>query len=667
MLNIKPIKLPKIIKADNVAKLLSDSERSAVANYVMEGIDEDKRTMEGYKRRVKGAMKLARMDSGGKNKTFPFDGASNLLMPYLAEAAIEFNSRTMQELYNRNLVGYTVIGDDSDGRKEQRGRRVQTAINYVFNHELDAGDYQWREDTDRALLHFPITGMFFRKNWYCARSEEQKSAILYSTELIYDHSCENFYQAPRHSHQLNYDKNKVINLMRSGIFLEMELPDERLGTGSSDDHSDSSEPQNSGAGYDFLECHCWLDLDGDEYAEPYIVTISMDNNQLASIERRFEEADIEMGEDGKGVANIDDEEMFTQYGFIPDPSDKAKAVYQGWGTMLFAALEAINTSHNQQIDAATLQITSANSGFIDSSVASTAGQKGKVDMIMGQFTGIQTGASSRPLRDSIVNFPFAGPSQAMLQLTEMLKDDLRRMMSASYYAEGNPGEAAELYLARLQQSLKIPNSLSQRLHKSLTRECSRISWLISNYMTADKYNDILDERDEEGNPIHYFPEVDFNDDTVEVAPTADPRLGSEQERITKASIVYNEAKTQQLPAIDYRASLINYFEALGIDNIDKLVPQPPPPKEEGEQDMLQQLQAMMMQSEARARQIEADADMVSAQARMLDSQTKAAKVEAEIEKIISETIENLSQSESEKVRQQFINIVYAKRLEVVNQ
>ena len=78
---------------DNLVQFLDDKQLSEIQDSVSRGFDDDEESMASFRRLYKDVMDLATMKWNGGQKDFPFQGASTLMMPYLAQAAIDFNSR----------------------------------------------------------------------------------------------------------------------------------------------------------------------------------------------------------------------------------------------------------------------------------------------------------------------------------------------------------------------------------------------------------------------------------------------------------------------------------------------------------------------------------------------------------------------------------------------
>ena len=102
-----------------------------------------------------------------------------------------------------------------------------------------------------------------------------------------------------------------------------------------------------------------MDLDGDGYTEPYIVTVEENTRSVLRIVPRFGRDTIEMDEDEQVVA-IEPDIYYTKYSFIPNPDGGFYDI--GFGRLLGPINESANTIINQLVDAGSLSNLQA--GFI---------------------------------------------------------------------------------------------------------------------------------------------------------------------------------------------------------------------------------------------------------------------------------------------------------------
>ena len=599
--------LPKKIET------LQDSENIAddvdLTNFdLMSKIDEDRLSMKSYLKKYENAIKLARMESEDE-KTFPFVGASRVMMPYLMEAAVEFGSRASKDLLGTTRPCKVKTND------EKRGKRVAKGINALCTTYIK----NWRTDTDRKCIVLAIVGTTFKKSWMA--DDEIKSRVIWAEDMIFDHDSECFDKAPRHSYEYTLSRNKVLEKIRSGEFVNIDI--EIL-------KDDVDE-------YTFIESHCWHDFDDDDYQEPYIVTIYKETKIYVSVVSRFD--DIQ--HDGDEVESITGVNFFSQTIFIPDPFGSCMGM--GYGTLMFDIYETLNTNARQLIDAGTLQNVGQNSGFIRSGALTgprrrNRQRKGSVEMIMGKFTNLESYGTS-PLANDIVNFPFAGPSDTLFRLMEALKLDVRNF--ANKVVEPNPNEAAELYLSRLQQEMIRPTSIMTRVYFGISQEFTKFYHLIRLYMTDEQYSNLIGEK--------ATIEEDFAGE-IDISTTADPSQGMVQERQARSKMIYEEAKVTP-NIIDQRKAALGWLTSLGMTDEEavELAPEPDPnavdPQEE-----LQKAYLEIEQVNAKAGMARGQAQMATAKVKEMEARMKA--FELAFDTLLTEAkVENLGADSYKKLNE----------------
>lgn len=621
-----PAKLRSILALDNIASM---DDLDKVGSELMADIDADRNSMTDYIEKYEKALELAKMDPSGEDKTFPFVKASKVMMPYLMEAAVDFNARAAPDVIGTKTPCKVIARDKA------QGERVAKCINVLCTERIK----NWRPDTDRKLIILPIIGTTFKKTWRDGKTGKMKSNMVWADDMIFDHTVSEFHEAPRHSFEYEITKNNLITNIRNNKLLNL---DEKDFSGRKEDS------------FTFIESHCWLDLDEDGYQEPYIVTLYKEIGTIVAIVPRFDEDDVEAD---KQVIHIKGVKFFTQTIFIPDPFGTCMGL--GFGILLSDIYESINTTSRQLIDAGTLQNVGQNSGFYRGGSLTgprkrNRSRKGSIEMIMGRFTQLESHGTS-PLSNDIVNFPFQGPSQTVFQLLEALKIDTKNFTNK--VVEPNPNEAAELYMARLQQEMKRPTSIMMRVFNGISQEFRRLYELIRLYMPNEEYQQII------GNDQATIEE-DFKD-PVDITTTADPSQGSEQERQARTSLIL--AKAQEMPeTLNVRQAAVVWLVSLGLskEEAEMLAPEPDPNAVDP--------QAEMQKAYLEIEQLKTQAELQRAKNQTMETRFKGfelsyktLKTEAEIEEIVSKSIKNYADTGA--VEQDAVNRGIKESLETLTQ
>ncbi len=583
---------------------------------------------EKWKKKYERALHLAKLEptANGKEieeKDFPFKGASLAMMPYITEACLDFNARIAPELvWARDIVKAKVYGkDDEEKTKEKQAERVATYQNYQLSEEIP----NWRKNQDRNYFALPCVGTTYKETFYDSEEQEVRSDYYMADEIIFNHDYDTFEEAPDKFKYVELTRNEVIGYIRGESAWDLEEKD--------------LPPRKDQAIFEFITAYTWIDLDGDGLAEPYIATIYKETGKIVCLLPNYDEESIDFN-DKNQVIKVKELQRFTQYQFLVDPAGGPMGM--GWGIVLGPMFDSINTNVRQLIDAGTVQNVAGNSGFYATGMVGGRGnalQSGPVEARIGQLTPLQTRGD---LSRNLVQFPAQGPSPTLFQLMEYQVNSARSMTNAASNAEAQPGEAASLYLARLQQSLKQPNSIVMRVCEGSKAEQQLIAEQNFKHFDDEKYNKVLD--DEQAASM----QDDYNPDTCDVRLVCDPAQGSDVERSARAQAVLEEAKTQPTPVINLRQAYIDWMEAMKVPNVEELAPEPDPNAVDPTQKLILAQQQAEMELQKKDQDLRAGELQVKKMKAALEAareQVKlglaADKTEAEIAKLYAEALEKV--------------------------
>jgi chaperonin GroES len=298
-------------------------------------------------------------------KNFPWPKASNVKFPLLTVAAIQFQARAYPAIVDgSNLVKGRVLGPDPDGMKRKRADRIGAHMTWQMLYRMP----DWEEETDRLLLQLPITGCVFRKAYYDSIVNTNCAEMVSGEDFIINYWATSLERAPRYTHRLRFYPHEVKEKIAAGLWREVPM------------QAEAEDSNDDDAKIEFYEQHRYIDLDGDGYPEPFIVTATKDG-AVARIVPCFGADDVRVSVQGKVVkatelqgakpekiVQIERRQYFTKYSFIPAPDGSFYDIGFGW--LLEDISEPVNTAINQMLDAATLQnAAAASSGSTESTFA----------------------------------------------------------------------------------------------------------------------------------------------------------------------------------------------------------------------------------------------------------------------------------------------------------
>lgn len=538
--------LDEILASENVADLLTDAELMRVGTRCAEEFEYDlescKEWAQAYQRWMDVALQVR------KAKTFPWSGAANVKLPLLTSAAIQYNVRAAPVIINdANLVKGRVLGPDPDGTKQARALRIGQHMSWQLLYDMP----DWVEDTDKLLLMQPIVGTVMRKTYRNQVENMNVSEMIPATDFVINYWAKSLKTAPRFTHILRRYPYQVEENIRSGLWYEVDLPDQT----NDKDASDT-------APVEFLEQHCRMDLDGDGYPEPYIVTILRETSKVVRIARGFDADDIIVSQRTGLITRIKRTEYFTKYGFMPSPDGSFYDV--GFGQLLDDITSATDTIVNQSLDAGTLQ--NAQGGFIGSGINIRSGNM--TFRTVGEWKRVDVTGGT--LRDNIVPLNLPGPSAVLFNLLELLLGMAEKITSSSDALNGQSpaSEQPTTLLARIQQATKVLTGIFKRVHRSFGNELRILQRLNREFLDEDAYFALNDEVKGSIGP------ADYEDRDLDVIPVSDPEAVNDAEKAAKVQALMVFMGN---PLVNQVEIIRRYMEATGQRDIPKLLEVPPPP------------------------------------------------------------------------------------------
>lgn len=576
------IPFEKLKSSNNIVELLDDEQLAHIASVVIDGyeIDEDSRLE--WKHTVDKAMEIAKQIQ--TKKDFPWPGAANIKMPIITRACIDYASRTLPEIIqNDRIVKAKVLGMD-DGRKQARADRVTKFMSYQLLHKSP----DWENGVDSLLQTLPVLGTVFKKTYYSEIEKRIISEMCVPDRIVVNYNSTSLETARRITHVLTMYTNDIVERQHRGIFND-DVDVESLKTADTmftdKQGQNAIDPSDQDMPIDILEQHCYFDLDGDGYKEPYVALVHKDSRQVLRIVQRFKKIERSGGK----IARIEPEHYFTDYHFIKSPDGGFYSM--GFGSLLLPMNTAINTLINQLIDAGTLSNTQG--GFLGRGLRL---KNGEFRVKMGQWKVLDA-ASGTKIADNVYPLPVREPSQTLFQLLGLMTQMAQDLSSTTDVLSGKqPAQnvSGNTISQLVEQGTKVFTAVNKRVYRGLKKEYQKIYELNHRNLSQKEYVNVLD--DEEANV-----KADFEMDSIDILPVADPTLSSDQQRLQKALMI------QQLQTVDRRAADAMVLDTMQVDEAQKaaLLPQPdpnapPPPETQKIMAEIQKMQAEIAKISAEA-------------------------------------------------------------------
>jgi hypothetical protein len=554
---------PTVAFDGNLADVIDSSILGRISSDLVGSIEDDLSSRQDWEDTYKQGLEFLGMKT--EERTEPFEGSSGVVHPLLAESVTQFQAQAYRELLPANgPVRTQVIGAQNEMLVKQ-AERVKDYMNYQITYEMEEYD----PELDQMLFYLPVVGSTFKKVYRDPLKQRAVSKFIHAEDLIVPYGTPDLASSPRITHRISMDSNEVRKLQLAGFYRDIDIPsdgsygEQMNEVQESIDDIQGVHPSNASSDLTLYEVHTDLDIEGFEdigmdgeptgLKLPYIVTILEDTNEILSVRRNYPENDPMKRA----------QKYFVHYKFLPGLG------FYGLGlTHMIGGLAMASTSLLRQlIDAGTL----ANL---------PAGFKARGARIRDEDSPIQPGefrdidVVGQTLQASLMPLPFKEPSATLYNLLGTLVDAGRRFASMADMKVGEmSGETpVGTTMAIMERGTKVMSAIHKRLHYSQKMEFKLLSNIFAQDLQPYPYMASKE----------FGPEVkaqDF-DERIDVLPVSDPNIFSMSQRIALAQselqLVQSNPEIHGGPMGLYQAYR-KMYEALGVTNIDAILPPPPPP------------------------------------------------------------------------------------------
>lgn len=530
---------------DNLALDMDDSELSAIAAEILDGIRQDEESrQEVLETRAKGIKLLglkieeARGDTG--TSSAPLEGMATVRHPVLLEACTAFQAGARAELLPSEgpckvrvdaPIGAPMSppGQPPQGLGEQPLDELAEALQKDMNHYLTVTASEYVPDTDRMLFTVGFSGDGFKKGYHDPLKRRPMLMSIDPEDLIVSNMATDLQSCGRVTHRMRMRKSVLRRMQIIGAYRDIplqqavaETPD-AVKQETADVIGARPEPQRP-ADVDYTLYESYVELDLDEFAPkqfkgkglplPYRVTIEKDSRQVLEITRNWKEED----------QLCQQRETFIQYPMIP-----ALGFYSlGLLHLLGNATLALTAIWREMIDAGML------ANFPGVMYDKAAGRQ-----LTNQFRcppggGVALDVPPGKTVDQVAKpLPYKEVGPALPAFAQHVEQNARQvaMVSNSPVAEGKQDAPVGTTLALLEQATKVLGAAFKRLHSAQAKEFQLLVDLFREDPEAMwRHNK---------RPAKQWTKAQFLTalDKYELVPVADPNNPTSMHRLAKASML----------------------------------------------------------------------------------------------------------------------------------
>jgi hypothetical protein len=541
----------------NLAEYLEDGYLREISTQLRAAYEEDVQSRSEWEETyTKG---LDQLGVKYEDRTQPFEGASGVTHPLIAESVTQFQAQAYKELLPSGGPVKTQILGLQNPEREEQASRVKDFMNYQIMEVMEEFD----PDMDQLLFYLPLSGSTFKKVYFDEPKQRAVSKFVPAQDVVVPYAASDLQTASRVTHVLRMDKNEIRKMQVAGFYRDVELSkyEEQDNTvrqkvdelqGTSKTYTDEI--------YTILEMHVDIDIEGFEdispdgeptgIALPYIVTIDEGSGQILSIRRNFKE--------GEPIAKKT--QYFVHYKFMPGLG------FYGFGLihMIGGLGRAATSILRQLIDAGTLANLPA--GFKARGVRVRDNDQ---PLQPGEWRDID--APGGDVKNSIIPLPYKEPSAALAQLLGALVEGGRRFVSLAdqQTADANGQAPVGTTVALLERGMKVMSAIHKRLHYAQKQEFRILARIFRDNLPQEYPYEV------QGGSRTIMAQ-DF-DDRIDVVPVSDPNIFSMAQRVTLAQTQLQLAQSNPQMHNLY-AAYRRMYQALEVQNIDEILPPPPQPQ-----------------------------------------------------------------------------------------
>jgi hypothetical protein len=542
---------------DNLAELLPEDITDPIGSELVENYMDYKSSRKEWEQAYTTGLDL--LGFKYENRTEPFQGASGATHPVLAEAVTQFQAGAYKELLPAEGPVRTQIVGNPDREKEAQANRVKDYMNYELMEKMN----EYEPEFDQMLFHLPLAGSTFKKIYYDDLLGRAVSKFIPADDLVVPYSATSLEDAEAIIHTLKISENDLRKQQVNGFYSDIELEKPQSVTKDEVENKERELEGSKKTGkqetiFTLLECHVNLDLEGfeDKDAElnptgiklPYVVTVDETSRKVLAIRRNYEPTDPKRNKI----------QYFVHFKFLPGLG------FYGFGLihMIGGLSRTATAALRQLLDAGTLSNLPA--GFKQRGIRV---RDEAAPLQPGEFRDVD--APGGNLRDAFMTLPYKEPSQTLLTLMGVVVQAGQRFAAIAdmQVGEGNQGAAVGTTVALLERGSRVMSAIHKRLYSGMKQEFRLLAKVFKTYLPPVYPFDVVGGKRE-------VKQIDF-DDRVDILPVADPNIFSMAQRISMAQTELQLATSQPQLHNLYQAYR-KMYEALGVKNIDQVLPPPAP-------------------------------------------------------------------------------------------
>ena len=537
----------------NLADFMDADVLTNISSELRQSYEDDKGSRQQWEEAYTKGLDLLGLNYNERSQ--PFQGASGVTHPLLAESVTQFQAQAYKELLPASgPVRAQVIGLATK-EKEDQAQRVAEFMNYQMMHVMEEYD----PELDQMLFYLPLSGSTFKKVYYDSNLGRAVSKFVPSEDLVVPYSATNLEECERVTHVLKRTENDIKKMQVTGFYRDIPLQP------SEEDQNKVEEKERKLSGieknsykddqYTLLEMHVDLDIEGFEHPDgiklPYIVTIDEGSGEVLSIYRNYSQED----------SLYKKQQYFVHYKFMPGLGFYGLGLIHMIGGLSRTATAALR----QLIDAGTLANLPA--GFKARGLRVADDDQ---PIQPGEFRDVD--APSGDLRAGLLPLPYKGADPTLFQLLGFCVQAGKEFATVADQKLGdaaNAGAPVGTTMALMERGMRVMSAIHKRMHYAQRIEFKLLARIFAESLPPVYPYEVQGD-------LQTLKASDF-DERIDIVPVSDPTIFSMSQRITLAQTQLQLAQAAPEMHNMYEA-FRRMYSAMGVQNIEAILPPPSGPQ-----------------------------------------------------------------------------------------
>jgi hypothetical protein len=162
----------------NIAEVLDEAILGEISSELRGRFEEDQDSRSEWEEAYTKGLDL--LGVRYEERTQPFQGASGVTHPIIAESVTQFQAQSYKELLPAGGPVRTQIIGAKTPEVEAQAQRVKDYLNYLVMEEMEEFD----PDTDQMLFYLPLVGSTFKKVYYDETKQRPVSRFVHAEDLV---------------------------------------------------------------------------------------------------------------------------------------------------------------------------------------------------------------------------------------------------------------------------------------------------------------------------------------------------------------------------------------------------------------------------------------------------------------------------------------------------